>query len=387
MTDYYQILEVSQNATPEEIKKAYRKKALKFHPDKNPGDNSAEKRFKEVSEAYEVLGDDNKRQIYDQYGEEGLKGFGGGGAPGGPGGFSSMEEALRTFMGAFGGGGGGGGDSMFDSFFGGGGSGHDHGPKKGASKKVGITISFDEAASGINKEIAITNYHTCSSCSGNGTRSSQGIRTCSTCQGKGQLFQSRGFFSMSSTCHECQGSGQVITDPCSDCRGQGRVKEKQKVKIGIPAGVDSGMRLKMNGYGDSGTAGGPPGDLYVYIDVEAHEQFERDGDDVYLDLPLTFPEAALGTKKEIPTPLKESYKITISEGTQTGKILRIKGKGFPNVHGSGSGDLLVRIFCETPVKLSSKQKELLKEFIELETPNNHPRKSNFFDRIKFFFTK
>lgn len=387
MTDYYSVLGISKSASAEEIKKAYRKKALQCHPDKNPGDAEAEATFKKVSEAYEVLSDENKRKIYDQYGEEGLKGFAGGGG-GGSQGFSSMEEALRTFMGAFGGGGGFGGDSIFESFFG---SSFEQGgaaPRKGASRKIALKISFEEAAKGTEKEILLSRFVTCDSCHGQGTRGPSGIKSCPTCQGKGQVFQSRGFFSMSSTCPACGGQGQVITDPCASCHGEGKMKKnREKVFIHIPAGIDSGMRLKMGGYGDAGEFGGPPGDLYVYIDVEPHETFKREGDDVYLDLPLTFAEAALGTKKEVPSPYQELCRVTIPEGTQTGKLLRVKGKGFPNVHGQGTGDLLIKVVVETPVKLSEKQKSLLKDLEASQTEKNHPKKSSFMKRLKVFFSK
>lgn len=389
MKDYYATLGVSKDASPDEIKKAYRKKALEFHPDRNPNNPKAEAQFKKVSEAYEVLSDESRRRTYDQYGEEGLNaGMGGGGHGGfhhGAGGFSSMEEALRTFMGAFGGGGGGGQQGGgFESFFGGG--GHEEESLKGTSKKATVKVTFEDAARGSEKEIAINNYITCETCHGLGAKSKAGIKTCNTCQGKGQIYQSRGFFSMSSVCHQCGGAGQVIVDPCKTCSGQGRVKEKQRIKIKIPAGVDNGMRLKMSGYGDAGPPGGQPGDLYVYIEVEDHEAFTREGDDVYLELPLTFGEAALGCKKDVPTPLGESCRIQIPEGTQNGKLLRVAGKGFPNVHGQGHGDLLVRVIVETPVKLTEKQKALLRSFEELETPHNNPRKKNFLDRIKTFFT-
>lgn len=383
--DYYGTLGVSKEASPEEIKKAYRKKALEFHPDRNPGNPKAEAQFKLISEAYEVLSDDTKRRTYDQYGEEGLRGaagMGGGGFPGG--GFSSMEEALRTFMGAFGGGRGG-NESVFDSFFGGGAGGGEE-ERKGASKKATVKVTFEEAARGTEKELAINNYITCETCQGSGAKSRNAIRTCATCQGKGQLYQSRGFFSMSSVCHNCGGAGQVITDPCKTCSGAGRVKEKQRIKIRIPAGVDNGMRLKMAGYGDAGEAGAPNGDLYIYIEVEPHEAFTREGDDVYLEFPITFIEAALGCKKEVPTPLSETCRIAIPEGTQSGKLLRVSGKGFPNVHGQGHGDLLVRVLVETPVKLSEKQKELLRSFEHLESPQNHPRKKGFLEKLKVFFS-
>lgn len=385
MTDYYQILDVPKDASKEEIKKAYRKKALKCHPDRNPDDPNAEAEFKKVSEAYEVLSDDQKRKLYDQYGEAGIR-QGPGMGPGGMGGagYSSMEEALRTFMNAFGGGGGGGGGSIFDSLFGFE-SGESDQAHRGASKKASIRISFEEAVTGTEKKISINQYVTCKSCDGLGAKNKQGIQTCPTCQGSGQLFQRQGFFSMATTCHHCYGEGKIIKDPCLSCNGKGKVQEKRQVKISIPAGVDSGMRLKMSGYGDAGDHGAPAGDLYVFIEVEPHDTFQRDGDDVYFDFPISFTEAALGTKKEIPTPYGKSYLLTIPEGSQSGKTLRIKGNGFPNVHGHGTGDLFIRLFVETPVRLSSKQKELLKTFSSLETPENHPNKKNFFDKIKDLF--
>lgn len=384
MADYYETLELTRNATADEIKKAYRKQALKFHPDKNPGDPEAEKKFKEISEAYEVLSDEKKRQMYDRYGKEAV----GAAGPGGQG-FSSMEEALRTFMGAFGGGGGGGGDSIFDTFFGGAGGEYSSGgrmQRQGSSKRVNITISFEEAAKGVDKELAITNYVSCNECKGKGTTSAQGIKKCSRCGGAGQVFEQRGFFSMSMTCPQCQGEGQMITDPCKNCKGQGAVKEKQHVKVHIPAGVDNGMRLKMSGYGDAGQAGGPPGDLYVFINVEPHEVFEREGNDVLLDLPISFTEAALGCKKEVPSIYKHSCRLTVPEGTQTGKIFRVKGEGFPNVHGNGKGDLLVRIFVETPTRLTDKQKQILQSFSETEDHQNLPGRKSFLDKIKGLFT-
>lgn len=381
MKDYYKTLGISKDASKEEIKKAYRKQALKYHPDRNPNNPEAEAKFKEVSEAYEVLSDENKKNIYDQYGDEGLRsqqGFGGG-----TGGFSSMEEALRTFMGAFGRGGGG-GESIFDSFFGFDTGGESH-LRKGISKKIELTISFEEAAKGVDKTAVISNFINCSKCSGSGAASAKDISTCSTCQGNGQVFQSRGFFSMSSTCPECQGTGKIITKLCSNCHGRGQIKEKQTINIHVPAGIDHGMRLKMSGYGDAGEGRAAAGDLYVFINLKPHDTFKRDGDDIYIELPITFTEAAMGTKKEIPTLLGDSCLITIPEGTQSGKILRVRSKGFPNVHGQGKGDLLVSVIVETPVKLTEKQKDLLNQFNKTESEANHPRRKTFFEKIKNFF--
>ena len=381
MADYYEVLGISKNASADEIKKAYRKMALKYHPDRNPDDGDAEKQFKEISEAYEVLSDDQKRQLYDRYGEDGLQGAGMGGGPG----FASMDEALRTFMGAFG---GMGADSIFDSFFGGGegfARTQGGGKRQGASKRATITLSFKEAATGVDKELAVTNYVTCETCHGKRASSADGIKTCNRCGGQGQVFEQRGFFSMSMGCPECHGDGQVVTDPCQECKGKGVTKKKQHVKVHIPAGVDSGMRLKMGGYGDAGPNGGPPGDLYVFINVKAHDVFERQGDDILLDLPISFSEAALGVKKEVPSLTDHMCRITIPEGTQSGKILRVRREGFPNVHGHGKGDLLVRIFVETPTNLSKKQREILEEFAKLESPANLPKRNGFLDKLKGLF--
>lgn len=382
--DYYEILEIARGASPEEIKKAYRKMALKYHPDKNPGDPTAEARFKEVSEAYEVLSDPKKRELYDRYGREGVRA--GAAAPGGAQGFGSMEDALRTFMDAFGGGGGG-GESIFDALFGGFGGRAEGGSqiRQGASKKATIRISFEEAAKGAEKELAITKYAACASCRGSGAASAQGVKECPKCNGAGQVFQSRGFFSMSSTCPQCGGEGRIVTDPCKTCRGEGRVKEKEHVKVHIPAGVDTGMRLKMNGYGDDGEGGGPPGDLYVFINVDKHPIFERQGDDILLDLPIGFADASLGAKKEIPT-LFGSCRLTIHEGIQSGKVLRVRNEGFPNVHGRGKGDLLVRVIVETPTHLTESQKEMLREFGKTEGIENLPGKRSFLEKIRSFFT-
>jgi molecular chaperone DnaJ len=386
MSDYYAVLGIERSASPEEIKKAYRKQALKYHPDKNPGDPKAEAKFKEVSEAYEVLNDEKKRQIYDQYGADALKGagagFGAGGAHGG--GFSSMEEALRTFMGAFGGGGGR-GDSIFDSFFGFEGEGGHTGTQQGASKKMNLSLSFEEAVRGAQKSIVLNNFVTCGKCQGKGSASEKGIKKCIQCHGSGQMHQTRGFFSMTTVCPHCQGSGKTITDPCPDCHGGGRVKKKEQTLINIPPGIDTGMRLRMTGYGDAGEGGGPPGDLYVFITVEPHDFFQRQGDDVLIELPVGFSEAGLGCKKELPTPHGNTCRITIPEGAQTGKILRVENEGFPNVHGQGKGSLLVKILVETPVGLNEKQKELLKAFGELEGSQNSPRKRTFFDKVKSLF--
>lgn len=382
--DYYTILGVSKTASQEEIKKAYRKLAVKYHPDKNPGDAEAEKRFKEVSEAYEVLSDSQKRESYDRFGKDGA--FGGAGGFGGAR-MGNMDEALRTFMGAFGGGDGG----FFEGLFGGLGEAFgvrgEAPSRQGGSKKVHVTLSFEEAARGVNKEFVISGYESCKECAGSGARSKQSVKNCDRCHGSGQVVQNRGFFSMATTCPECNGEGRVITNPCDACRGQGRVKGKRSVKVSIPAGVDTGMRIKVSGAGDAGMNGAPSGDLYVFVEVEPHPVFERHGDDLVLDLPIGFVDASLGMKKEIPTLLKEgTHLLNVPEGIQSGTILRVRGQGFPNVEGRGRGDLLVRVAVETPQRLSEDQKELLRQFASTEVAENFPKKRGFLDKIKGFFS-
>ena len=386
MSDYYNVLGVTKSASSEEIKKAYRKNAIKHHPDKNPGNPEAEKKFKEISEAYEVLSDEKKKQIYDQYGADALKGGMGGMGGGHPGGFSSMEEALRTFMGAFGGGGGG-QETIFDSFFGFDSRSSESSEQQGASKRMNLSLTFEEAMTGVEKEATLTNLTKCQTCHGSGAASSSAIKKCTRCGGQGQIHQSRGFFSMATLCPQCSGKGKVIAEPCKDCHEAGRVKQKQKASIKVPAGVDSGMRLRLAGYGDDGENGGAKGDLYVYITVEPHKIFQRDGDDLHLELPISFTEAALGAKKEIPTALGGSCRINIPEGTQSGKMLRVKNEGCPNVHGQGQGDLLIKIMVETPVDLNEKQKSLLSQFAEMEKESNSPRKQSFLEKLKVFFSK
>ena len=250
---------------------------------------------------------------------------------------------------------------------------------------MNLSISFEEAVTGVEKEAALINYITCSKCDGSGAKNPSSVKTCSTCGGRASVQQNRGFFAMMSTCPHCRGEGKTITDKCTECRGAGRLKKRQNIQINIPPGVDTGMRLRMSGYGDAGEGGGPSGDLYVYITVKPHDFFKRDGDDIIVDLPIGFAEAALGCKKELPTPRKETCRISIPEGTQSGKVLRVRGEGMPNVHGQGQGDLLIHVTVETPISLSSKQKNILKEFGKLEGESNSPRKKGFLDKLKVLF--
>lgn len=386
MSDFYEILEVSKDATAEDLKKAYRKLALKYHPDRNQDNPEAEKKFKEISEAYEVLSDPQKREVYDRYGKDGLNGGGGFGAgAGGFQGFNSMDEALRTFMGAFGGGGSN-VDSIFD-FFGGGGGSASH-EQVGASKRINIGISLEEAFQGVEKEVAIQNFDVCTSCRGTGAASAQAIANCRRCGGKGQVVQSRGFFSMATTCPDCSGTGKTITKPCGQCHGQGRIKNKKKVKIPIPAGADTGTRLRLRGLGDAGAEGGRAGDLYVDIEVHSHEIFARDGDDLILNLPVTFADAALGTRKEIPSlGSHKMLKLTIPAGTQSGKVLSVRGEGMPHLNSKVRGDLLVKVIVETPQQLSSRQKEILEELQTISGDAHHPLAASFLQKIKVFFSR
>ncbi|RDB31785.1 molecular chaperone DnaJ [Candidatus Similichlamydia laticola] len=376
MSDYYDLLGISRTASEEEIKRAYRKQAVKYHPDKNPDDPAAEKKFKEISEAYEVLSSPEKRQMYDRYGKEGVNSGGLGDA--GFGNFSSMEDALRTFMGAF----GGGGESLFDLF---GGAGEMQAQQRRCpDKRVSVSISFEEAFRGVNKTLVVNGWIPCASCSGCGAESKSDIRACTTCNGTGQTIQTRGFFTMAMTCGHCRGEGKRILKSCRACSGHGRVKETQDVRFHIPPGVSSGVRLRVAGFGDASPGGGPRSDLYVEIDVRPHEVFSREDDHLLVTLPLTFVEASLGCEKEIPT-FSKLCRLKIPEGTQSGKQFFVRGQGFPHLQGRGAGDLRVNVVVETPQNLSSEQKQLLRQFGEISQSEQTPDCSRFWKRIKSFF--
>ncbi len=354
--DYYEILEVGRNASESELKKAYRQQALKYHPDKNPDNKEAEEKFKEASEAYEVLRDSEKRRIYDQYGHEGLKGQG-------IRGFQGFEDIFSSF-----------GD-IFSDFFGGGGQ-----QRTGADLRVDVTVSFTEAAFGVSKEVDVNKHTECKICHGSGCKPGTSPRSCSTCRGTGQIIRTQGFFSMSSTCPQCRGAGQTITDPCKTCYGDGRVMEKKKLSISIPSGVDEGSRLRLRNEGEAGPAGIPAGDLYVFIHVEAHEFFHREGYDIYARMPITFSQATLGAEIEVPLLDGKTKTITISAGTQSGATHRTHGAGIPHLRGHGRGDQIIQLIVETPTKLSKRQKELFEELAEID---GKPVK----DKLKGFFQK
>ena len=348
---YYEILEVEKTASGEAIKKAYRKKAMKYHPDRNPGDQDAEMLFKEAAEAYEVLSDVQKRRVYDTYGKEGLRNSG----YSGPG----TSEDIFSHI-----------NSMFGDIFGfGSGRNRRHDPNapvQGADLRYDLQVSFMEAVHGVDKEVEITKRETCWTCEGSGARPGYKPETCGTCHGRGQILRSQGFFQVSTPCPHCEGTGQVITEPCQDCKGSGLVRKTKKVKLHIPAGVDHGSRMRLSGEGEGGRKGGPSGDLYVVIHVSSHEYFERDGQTIHMQIPLSMVHAALGCALDVPT-VHGKTKLEIPAGVQSGDHFTLRGQGVPRLRGGGTGDMVVSVQVQTPKKLNKEQKELLQRFLELET--------------------
>ena len=363
-TDYYKTLEVSQSATATEIKKAYRKIAMKYHPDRNQGDKAAEEKFKEAAEAYEVLGDLEKRKIYDRFGVEGLRDSGFGGGPG------NVNDIFSHFGDIF-------GDLFGFSGQQGRGSG---GPVQGSDLRYDLNISFMEAVHGAEKEIEITKPETCWTCEGNGCRPGHKPETCSTCQGHGQTIRSQGFFSVSSTCHVCQGDGQIVKEPCADCDGKGLVQKKKTVSLKIPAGVDNGSRMRLTGEGEGGRRNGQAGDLYVFLYVEPHEYFQRDGNDIYLEMPITLSQAAMGCKPMVPT-IDDEQSLKIPAGTQTGQRFTLRSKGVQSLRGNGQGDMIVIVRVVTPANLTARQKELLEEFDSIEQEKEEQNENGFFTKL------
>jgi molecular chaperone DnaJ len=365
--DYYEVLGVSKGASEQELKKAYRRIAMKCHPDRNPDDKTAEDKFKEASEAYEVLTDPNKRAAYDQFGHAGVEGAGGMG--GGAGGFGNFSDIF--------------GD-VFGDIFGAAGRGRG-GPSRGADLRYTLELSLEDAVRGTTVQIKVPTLVTCEPCDGTGSREGSRPSTCTTCGGIGQVRMQQGFFSVQQTCPNCRGRGTIITDPCRSCHGQGRVEETKTLSVKVPPGVDSGDRIRLSGEGEAGMEGGPPGDLYVQVAVKPHEFFERDGKNLYCEVPISFVDAALGGELEVPT-LDGRVKLKVPTETQTGKLFRLRGKGVTPVRGGAPGDLMCRVVVETPVNLNSKQKELLREFQESMSDNkNSPRQSSWFEGMKNFF--
>jgi molecular chaperone DnaJ len=381
--DYYEILGVPKSATAVEMKKAYRKLAIKYHPDKNPGNKEAEDKFKELSEAYEVLSDQKKKTMYDQYGHDAFTRSGGGrGGMGSQGG--GFHDPFDIFSQVFGSGGGGGG-SIFEEFFGGGGSRQSTrgGVQDGADLRYDLEIDFEDAVYGGDKKITYSRMQSCSSCHGSGCQAGTGKTACGRCGGSGYVTTSHAFLSMRQPCPTCQGTGQVIEKPCTKCGGEGRVRAQKTIQIHIPPGVDTGSRLRVAGEGEAGVNGGQYGDLYVVIHVRAHDVFKRDGLDIMCEVPISFATVTLGGIVEVPT-ITGKAKLKIPEGTQTGTILRLRGKGIPSLRGGKRGDQHIKVFVEIPQKLSKHQKEKLSEFAEA-SKDNHPMMASFMDKAKSFF--
>jgi molecular chaperone DnaJ len=371
--DYYEVLGVARNASAEDLKKAYRRCAMKFHPDRNPGDAAAEASFKESKEAYEVLSDANRRRLYDQHGHAAFEhGMGGGGPGPGPG-YADMGDIF--------------GD-IFGNIFGGGGPGG-RGPRRGADIGYVMELSLEEAVRGVEKEIEIPTLDECDSCSGSGSADGK-LETCTTCGGRGQVRFQRGIFSMQQGCPHCGGRGQTISNPCGDCHGQGRIEETKTLSIKIPAGVDNGDRIRLTGEGEAGPAGSPPGDLYVDVRVREHDIFRRDGDDLHCDVPIRLGQAALGDIIRVPT-LGGEVELRVPAETQTGKLFRLRDQGVQSVRSRRPGDLYCRVVVETPVNLTAEQRELLEKFDATfageEARKHSPRSSTFIDGVKGFWDR
>jgi molecular chaperone DnaJ len=363
--DYYETLGVSRNATDEDVKRAYRKLALKYHPDRNPGDKQAEERFKEVSEAYQVLSDSHKRAQYDQFGHAAF-------GDGGP--FAGGFDFTAGFQDIFG--------DIFGEFFGTA-TGGRRAQSRGEDLRYNLTLTFEEAVYGTEKKIKVPRHGPCETCGGTGAKPGTSAQTCPTCRGRGQVNFQQGFFSISRTCNQCHGHGTVVRDPCSSCGGAGRVRKLHTLSVKIPAGVDTGSRLKLRGEGEIAPSAGLPGDLYVVIEVEPHPFLVRNNLDVLCDMPISFVQAALGAEIDVPT-LDGKVKMKIPPGTQSGKVFRLKGKGIQDVQGYRRGDQHVRVLVETPTHLTARQKELLKEFAEAGGEETNPLTKGFFDKVKEF---
>lgn len=372
--DYYEVLGVERGAGEEAIKKAYRKLAVKYHPDKNPGDHAAEERFKELGEAYEALMDPQKRAAYDRYGHAAFQqgGFGGGG------GFHDPVDLFREVFGA-----GGGAGGIFEHFFGGGSD--SSGRQRGSDLRYDLQITLEEAAAGCEKEIEIRKLDACETCDGSGAQKGSRAVTCSTCRGRGQVVASRGFFQVAQTCPNCQGSGQVIEKPCRSCHGEGRTEHTSRVKLKIPAGIDEGARLRSSGAGEAGLRSGPSGDLYVVIHLKEHRVFQRDGMDLHCEMPIPFSVAALGGEVRVPT-LTGAVSLKIPPGTQGETAFRIRGQGMPALQRANRGDIIARVQVEVPTRLNAEQRKALEHFAQLCGEENTPLHKSFTDRLKDLFS-
>ena len=367
--DYYEVLSVSRTASDQELKAAYRKLAMQHHPDRNPDDHHAEEKFKQCSEAYQVLSDPDKRAAYDRYGHAGVSGAGQQGSP-----FVDFQDLGDIF-----------GDLFGFNVGGGGGGRRQSRAQKGRDLRFDQTIEFEEAVFGKETEVSIRRMEACVDCRGLGTASGRGPATCQQCQGRGQVRYQQGFFSIARTCSVCGGMGSVISDPCRTCRGDGRVEREHTINVSIPAGVEDGTRIRYQGEGDAGRSGGSSGDLYVVLTVKPHKFFERDGHDLHCQIPISFTQAALGAEINIPT-LEGPAALKITEGTQSGKEFRLRGKGVPYLNEHGRGDLIVQVAVQTPKKLTRVQKELLRQLRETMSVENTPTPRGLFDKVKEMFS-
>jgi molecular chaperone DnaJ len=375
--DFYEVLGVSREASDAELKSAYRKQALKHHPDRNPGDHAAEEKFKEASEAYQVLTDPDKRAAYDRYGHAGVGGGGGqGGFSGGPfgGGAVDLGDIFGDLFG-----------EMFNMGGGGGGNRGGQRQQRGDDLRYDLTIDFEDAIFGTQTEVKIRRLEPCTTCSGKGTTSGRGPSVCPQCQGRGQLRYQQGFFSVARTCGNCNGAGSVITDPCPACRGEARTAAEVKLNVKVPPGVEDGTRIRYSGEGDAGRNSGPKGDLYVVLNVRAHDFFERQGNDLYCVIPISFPQAALGAEFEMAA-IDGPVNIKVPEGTQSGKELRIRGRGVPLLNGKGNGDMIVKLLVQIPRKLSKQQRELVQKLGETMATENKPTSPGLLDKMKDLFS-
>ncbi|MEO6245399.1 MAG: molecular chaperone DnaJ [Opitutaceae bacterium] len=384
--DYYELLGVPRGVTAEDLKKAYRKKAVQYHPDKNPGNKEAEEMFKKVSHAYEVLTDPEKRAAYDRYGAAAFEGGGGGvprsgGAAGG--GFHDPFDIFREVFGQQGRSGGGGG-GIFDEMFGGGGGGARDGNRDGADLRYDLEITLEEAARGVEKEISFRKNMECERCGGEGSEPGSKRTTCPTCRGAGQIRRSGGIITFTQTCPTCGGAGIKVDKPCTACRGQGRMPQNTKLNVRIPPGVETGSRLRSAGNGEAGMAGGNPGDLYIVLTVKEHELFERQGDDLFCEIPIKFSLAALGGSVEVPT-LSGKAALKIPTATPSGTTFRLRGKGLPSLRGGAQGDHLIRVQVEVPQSLTTEQRRILEEFARVSGDANEPTSRSFFEKAKKFF--
>ena len=369
--DYYEVLGVSRTVSSEEVKRAYRKLAVKFHPDKNPDDPHAEEKFKELGEAYDVLMDPDKRSAYDRYGHAAFAQ--GTGARGG------FHDPFDIFREVFGGGGG-----IFETFFGGGGGMASEDRQRGSDLRYDMQITLEDAAFGVEKEIEVRKLDRCDKCHGTGAEPGSRTINCPTCGGRGQVISSRGFFQVSQTCPRCRGTGQIVEKPCRQCNGEGRVEKATRIKLTIPAGITAGSRLRSSGNGEAGIRGGPHGDLYVVIHIKEHKVFQRDEDNLYCEVPIAFSVAALGGELAVPT-LEGKAHVKVPAGTQSGQIFKLRGRGIVNVNGRERGDLLARVIVEVPTRLNAEQRQKLAEFADLCGDENTPMRKSFFDRAKEFF--